>query len=123
MRRRSNFRCAAIESLWYQSRLDVLLCTPMKSCHLMRLVNLVSWRTELGPGVGRFTTFVPARKKEHVIGSETKPNQTPGPLFSTRYTKCGFGERLSSHHGVGTAGSCNAHRFAQRSDDYQGDVQ
>ena len=63
MRRRSNFRCAAIESLWYQSRLDVLLCTPMKSCHLMRLVNLVSWRTELGPGVGRFTTFVPAPKE------------------------------------------------------------
>jgi hypothetical protein len=43
--------------------LDVVLCTPMKSCHLMCLVNLNSWRTGLAPGVGRFITFAPTPKE------------------------------------------------------------
>jgi hypothetical protein len=103
--------------------LDVLLCTPMKSCHLMRLVNLVSWRTELGPGLGRLTTFVPAPKERTCDRWRNQAESNTWSLFSARYTKCGLGERLTSRHGAGPARSCNAHRFAQRSDDYQGDVQ
>jgi hypothetical protein len=55
--------------------------------HLMRLVNLVSWRTLLCPGVGRLSTFIPTPKRKNMlIAGETKPNQTAGPLFSARYT-------------------------------------
>ena len=84
------------------------------TCGESRLVE----RTELALGVGRLTTFVPTAKERTCDRCETKPNETPGPPFSARYTKCGLGERLTSHHGVATATSCNAHRFALQLNDF-----